>query len=66
MDRLNRQFLKNIDDVTLHYLDGHVSVNAFLPLAYLQKLEDAAILKDDFSQICSTLDFLGESTLHFG
>ena len=37
--------LKNIDDITLHYLDGHINVEACLPLKYLQHIEDARYSK---------------------
>lgn len=57
--------LKNIDDVTLHYLDGHIYVQACLPLTHLRSLEEATALKNDFNQTCSIIDCLGESTLHF-
>ncbi len=57
--------LKNINDVTLHYLDGHVDVEACLPLTHLQHLEDADGLKADFTRICSRLSSLGESKLNF-
>lgn len=57
--------LKNIKDVTLHYLDGHIYVEACLPLIHLQHLEEADALKNDFNQTCSIIDCLGESTLHF-
>ena len=57
--------LKNIDDVTLHYLDGHIYVEACLPLTHLQRLEDADDLKNEFSQICSSIERLGESKLNF-
>ncbi len=57
--------LKNIDDVTLHYLDGHISVEACLPLKYMQALEDAQSLKQDFDQACKQIDYVGECQLHF-
>ncbi len=57
--------LRNIEDVTLHYLDGQIYVEASLPLTHLQHLEEAATLKNDFDQSCSIIDCLGESTLHF-
>ena len=57
--------LRNINDVTLHYLDGHIYVEACLPLTHLQQLEDADGLKADFTRICSTMSSLGESKLNF-
>ncbi len=57
--------LKNIDDVTLHYLDGHIYVEAGLALKYLQKLEDAETLQRDFKRETKKLDYIGESQLKF-
>jgi cation diffusion facilitator family transporter len=57
--------LKNIDDVTLHYLDGHVYVDACLPITYLQRLEDADSLKQEFEQACKKAHCTGESRLLF-
>jgi len=57
--------LKNIDDVTLHYLDGSVHVEACLPLKYLRTLDDAEPLKQDFDQACKQITCIGESQLHF-
>jgi len=57
--------LKNIDDVTLHYLDGHICVEAGLALKYLQKLEDAQRLQSEFKQANKKLSGVGESHLKF-
>jgi len=57
--------LKNIDDVTLHYLDGQVHVEAFLALSYLQKLEHAKSLKLDFDQACKQVSCIGDCNLYF-
>jgi cation diffusion facilitator family transporter len=57
--------LKNIDDVTLHYLDGLVHVDACLPLHYLQALKDADSLKQDFKELNSHISIIGRSQLHF-
>ena len=57
--------LKNIDDITLHYLGGHISVEACLPLKYMQTLEDAESLKQDFAQACKQIASIGECQLHF-
>lgn len=56
---------KNIDDVTLHYLDGHVHVEACLPIHYLQELKDADSLKQDFNELNSHISYIGKSQLHF-
>ena len=57
--------LKHIDDVTLHYLDGHVHVEACLPLSYLQTHEDADSLKQDFARLNSQISYIGKSPLHY-
>ncbi len=57
--------LKNIDDVTLHYLDGSIDVEARLALRYLQGIEQASALKDDFSHANKQIGCIGESRLHF-
>ncbi len=57
--------LKNIDDVTLHYLDGHISVEASLPLKYLQQLGDAEKLQTAFDTATKKLGYVGESRLRF-
>ncbi len=57
--------LKNIDDITLHYLDGHISVEACLPLKYMQTLEEAESLKQDFDHVCKQISYIGECQLHF-
>ena len=59
------EILKNIDDISLHYLDGQISVEACLPLKYLQTLDDAEALKQDFDQACQQITCIGESQLHF-
>ncbi|HEB81749.1 MAG TPA: cation transporter [Gammaproteobacteria bacterium] len=61
----NHEVLKHIDDVTLHYLDGRVSVDAYLPLQYLPRLEDAENIKLAFDEACGKLDCIGECHLHF-
>jgi cation diffusion facilitator family transporter len=57
--------LKNIDDVTLHYLDGRISVEASLSFKYLQRLEDAQSLQVAFDQASKKLDYVGECRLQF-
>ncbi|HHJ35026.1 MAG TPA: cation transporter [Gammaproteobacteria bacterium] len=57
--------LKHIDDVTLHYLDGHISVEAGLPVRYLQHLDEADTLKQDFTEASQRISCIGESHLYF-
>lgn len=57
--------LKYIDDVTLHYLDGRICVEAGLPYKYLQQLEDAQALQTVFDQATKKVGGIGESRLQF-
>ena len=57
--------LKNIDDVTLHYLDGKINIEAYLPLRYLQKLEDADTLKQEFEKLNQKISNVGSNQLFF-
>jgi len=59
------EILKNIDDVTLHYLDGHICVEASLSFKYLQQLEDAELLQAAFDQVTKKLGCVGETSLRF-
>lgn len=56
---------KNIEDVTLHYLNGYISIEACLPLKYLRTQEDALSLKQDFRQACKQISHIGECQLRF-
>jgi len=57
--------LKNIDDVTLHYLNGRICVEAGLPFKYIKHLEDAEKLKLAFDKANENIGCVGESRLHF-
>lgn len=62
--------LKYIDDVTLHYLDGSISVEAGLPLqhvpeTYLHDLKALDSLKQEFSQANTEIGCIRESHLYF-
>lgn len=57
--------LKNIDDVTLHYLDGKISVEAYLPLRYLTTLEDADSLNQDFENLNKEIGDINSNQLFF-
>jgi len=67
---LNQQWakhdvLKNIDDVTLHYLNGKIDIDAYLPLHALQKPEDIDALKNDFEKLNQKIDNVGSNRLFF-
>ncbi len=57
--------LKNIQDVTLHYLNGSVHVEASIALSQLDSLDDIEGLKQAFSSACSQLDCIGDCHLRF-
>ncbi len=57
--------LKTIDDVTLHYLNGYINIDAQLPISQLSNLDDADAIKTNFDLACRKLDFVGETRLSF-
>ena len=57
--------LQNIDNITLHYLNGQVHVEACLPIKFLKRLEDSKTLQQDFDQACKKISSIGTSQLHF-
>jgi len=57
--------LKNIDDVTLHYLDGRICVEACLPIAYVADMTSAERLQQEFDQLSKQVSYIGESRLRF-
>ncbi|MBL4712592.1 MAG: cation transporter [Gammaproteobacteria bacterium] len=57
--------LRHINDVTLHYLDGRICVEACLPLRYITDLKKAATLKQDFGETNKQINGIGESRLYF-
>jgi len=57
--------LKNIDDVTLHYLGGHISVEASLPIRYLSSIDEVETLRMDFERANQQISSVGESLLQF-
>lgn len=61
----DNSILNNIENVTLHYLDGHVIVEAHLPLNNLQHLADAEAIKQEFNHACQRIPCVGDSRLHF-
>jgi hypothetical protein len=57
--------LNNIENITLHYLDGYIIIEAQLPLSNLKLLEDAEIIKQEFNHACKQIACVGDSQLHF-
>ena len=61
----NHEVLKNIDDVTLHYLDGRVSVDASLPMSHLPDFDKAAALQEEFTKANEQIPYIGDCQLKF-
>lgn len=57
--------LKAIDDITLHYLDGKITVEAAVPLAILGSLKDADAIQAKFKEISLTVSCVGDAILRF-
>jgi len=57
--------LQAIDDVTLHYLNGEVIVDATLPLASVSDIESARSLQQRFADSCQQIDCIGSARLKF-
>lgn len=57
--------LKNIDDVTLHYLGGYITVEASLPMQYVESLKEAQSLKLEYIQTCKQISHVGKCELYF-
>jgi len=57
--------LKAINDITLHYLEGKITVEASLPLSTLDSLDQTAELITKFRAACLEVDHVGEATLKF-
>ena len=49
---------KFIEEVTLHYLDGKVSVQIIMPLSILSTIDDPAILAKKFNTLIKNLDYI--------
>ena len=57
--------LKHINDVTLHYLNGKISVEACLPIENIDSLDSIRQLQEKFRATCSKIDYIGLSELKF-
>jgi len=56
---------KHIEEVTLHYLDGKVSVQIFMPLSVLSTIDDSTGLSDRFRASVRKLDYIGKLELFY-
>ena len=57
--------LKGIDDITLHYLEGQITVEASIPLKILESLTDAESIQAKFKKASLTVSYVGEANLRF-
>lgn len=55
----------HIHDVTLHYLNGSVSVEAILPISSMNTLDEAAVMQQRFKQVCQEIACIGDCFLNF-
>jgi hypothetical protein len=57
--------LRSIDDITLHYLSGEISVEASMPLDKAGDIELTKDLQTRFSKASTTIPAVGRATLKF-
>jgi cation diffusion facilitator family transporter len=57
--------LAGVDDITLHYLGGKISVEASLPLRHVGAIEHTLELQQKFREACMKLDSVGQAILRF-
>lgn len=57
--------LKEIDDITLHYLHGLITVEASIPLKILESLKDAESIQAKFKKTSLAVNYVGEANLKF-
>jgi Co/Zn/Cd efflux system component len=57
--------LNEIDDITLHYLDGQITVEANIPLTALDSLQDAEKFQSNFRKASVAVASVGEADLRF-
>jgi cation diffusion facilitator family transporter len=57
------EYTKFIEEVTLHYLDGKVTVQILLPLSILSSLDDATAVNRQFQDSIKKLDYLDKLEL---
>ena len=61
----DHEVFRHIDNVTLHYLDGRVFVEAALPLHLVSSLEQIQALQQAFRGSCDSLSCIKECKLSF-
>jgi cation diffusion facilitator family transporter len=61
----NMPELVDVDDITLHYLGGKISVEASMPLRHAEAFEHAQELQRKFREACMKIESIGQATLRF-
>jgi cation diffusion facilitator family transporter len=61
----NMPELNGVDDITLHYLDGKISIEASMPLRQSWTFDEAQLLQRQFREACMRLESVGQATLRF-
>jgi cation diffusion facilitator family transporter len=61
----DNSILNNINDVTLHYLDGHIIIEASISLSHLNQLDDAEATKQEFDTACRQIACVSDCQLNF-
>ncbi len=57
--------LSPVHDITLHYLSGHIDIEATYPIDRLKTLEETGIIRQAYEESCHTLPCVGECYLNF-
>jgi cation diffusion facilitator family transporter len=57
--------LDTLRDITLHYLDGKVIVEARMGLEQIQSIDDIKALQDTFRKSCKTVQYISDCELSF-
>jgi len=70
IDELSRMWsnmpeFADVDDITLHYLGGKISVEASMPLRHAGAFEHTQELQLKFRETCMKIESVGQATLRF-
>ncbi len=57
--------LNSIQDVTLHYLNGRIDIEAVFPLTNLTSMDEIREIKKNFNATCQQLSYIGACYLNF-
>jgi cation diffusion facilitator family transporter len=61
----DNSILNNINDVTLHYLDGQIIIEASISLSHLNQLDDVEAIKQEFDKACKQIACVNDCQLNF-